>query len=208
MGSSTRAERSTRGLQRRIVALTSLVLLGSSAAVACARDDIPTSPATTSVGSASLAHGAGGAHSRSAEVAMTPAMRKAVADLRAATAPFHRLQAAIDAGYADRVTGCLSDPVQGGMGFHYADLSRFDATLEALRPELLVYAPDPSGIPKLVAVEYAVPLADWTRPEPPSLYGLPFHFNDDFDLWVLHVWAWAPNPSGMFADFNPRVSCE
>ena len=25
---------------------------------------------------------------------------------------------------------------------------------------------------------------------------------------ALHVWAWEPNPHGMFVDWNPKVSCE
>jgi hypothetical protein len=35
----------------------------------------------------------------------------------------------------------------------------------------------------------------------PNRYGLPAFYE-------LHVWAWKTNPSGMFADWNPRVSCE
>ena len=29
-----------------------------------------------------------------------------------------------------------------------------------------------------------------------------------FDLWALHVWIWEDNPSGIFADWNPRVTCD
>ena len=152
------------------------------------------------------AHGssAGAAH---ASGARDPAVQRALAALRAATARFHSLEAAEAAGYRTRVTGCMSDPTAGGMGFHYADLSRFDAAVDALRPEILVYAPAPSGRLRLVAVEYAVPLSAWRGAEPPSLYGIPFHVNAAFGLWVLHAWVWAPNPSGTFADWNPRVSC-
>ena len=35
----------------------------------------------------------------------------------------------------------------------------------------------------------------------PNRYGIPA-----FD--ALHVWAWKLNPHGMFADWNPGVSCE
>jgi hypothetical protein len=31
--------------------------------------------------------------------------------------------------------------------------------------------------------------------------------NHTFDVWALHVWVWKHNPSGMFADWNPQVSC-
>jgi hypothetical protein len=27
-------------------------------------------------------------------------------------------------------------------------------------------------------------------------------------FYELHVWAWKNNPSGMFTDWNPNVSCE
>lgn len=35
----------------------------------------------------------------------------------------------------------------------------------------------------------------------PNRYGIPAFYE-------LHVWAWKNNPSGMFADWNPMVSCE
>jgi hypothetical protein len=153
-----------------------------------------------------LAHAAPAAAGRNTDAA-GPEVHRALAELRAATARFHSLAAAQAAGYGTRVTGCMSSPTAGGMGVHYADLARFDATVDALRPEILVYEPGPNGQLRLVAVEYAVPLAAWDQAEPPSLYGMPFHVNADFGLWVLHAWVWAPNPSGMFADWNPRIAC-
>ena len=38
--------------------------------------------------------------------------------------------------------------------------------------------------------------------------GQKFKQNDTFQLWGLHAWVWKDNPSGMFADWNPRVTCE
>ena len=204
MRSSTHTDRLDRGLRRRAIVAGAFALFAAAAAIACASEDTGTNP--TAVSAASLAHGADARHTP-ASGGLDARTLKALANLRRATAPFHRLEAAIDAGYDARVTECLSDPVQGGMGFHYADLSRFDATVEAMRPELLVYAPDRRGALHLVAVEYAVPLTAWTNPEPPSLFGRPFHVNPTFGLWVLHAWVWKPNPAGMFADFNPRVQC-
>ena len=147
------------------------------------------------------------AAARQTTEALGPEVQSALAALRAATARFHSLNAAQAAGYGTRVTECMSDPTAGGMGVHYADLARFDATVDALRPEILVYAPGPNGQLRLVAVEYAVPLAAWHEAEPPSLYGIPFHVNAAFGLWVLHAWVWDANPSGVFADWNPRVTC-
>ena len=35
----------------------------------------------------------------------------------------------------------------------------------------------------------------------PNRYGLPAFYE-------LHVWAWKANPTGAFADNNPKVSCD
>ena len=66
----------------------------------------------------------------------------------------------------------------------------------------------------LVGVEFfsadGVPGTDDDRP---SLFGQPFdgpmpgHFPGQPDHYDLHVWLWRFNPAGMFAQFNPRVSC-
>jgi len=42
---------------------------------------------------------------------------------------------------------------------------------------------------------------------PPVLFGHEFLRNDVFQLWGLHAWVWKDNPSGMFANWNPRVTC-
>jgi hypothetical protein len=129
-----------------------------------------------------------------------------LAALRRATAPLHRLEAGIAAGWATPVTGCMSDPALGGMGVHYAEVP-FDGSVTVERPEILVYAPGPSGKLELVAVEYAIPFDAWHGAEPPTLFGQEFHENFSFGLWVLHVWAWRDNPTGTFADYNPKVTC-
>lgn len=37
----------------------------------------------------------------------------------------------------------------------------------------------------------------------------PFHsLQRAIDAWVLHVWLWRGNPSGLFEDWNPTVSCD
>jgi hypothetical protein len=130
----------------------------------------------------------------------------AVARLRALLSQYRKADDAVDAGWNSRVTGCMADPALGGMGWHYADLTRFDTTLDPMNPEILVYA-NVDGTRRLVAAEFAVPLAAWTSPEPPRLFGQAFHVNAQFQLWVLHVWAWFPNPTGVFSDWNPRIRC-
>jgi hypothetical protein len=58
-----------------------------------------------------------------------------------------------------------------------------------------------------VGVEFIIPFTAWTGAEPPVLYGQTFARNETFQVWALHVWAWRDNRSGVFADWNPAVSC-
>jgi hypothetical protein len=130
---------------------------------------------------------------------------------------------------------CVASPA-GGMGVHAVNPAFVsDQVIDPLRPEALLYEPNKNGGFKLVGIEYvqAVLVRDkatgavspWFAPTPwraaeydvvtqrPAVFeqafdgpmpghepGMPWHFD-------LHVWAWAPNPSGDFAPFNPRVSC-
>lgn len=128
--------------------------------------------------------------------------------LRQATAAYHSLDAAMAAGWDVDLTGCVAnpDPAVGAMGHHYINSDIFfDADVDPLRPDVLVYAPTPSGGRQLVAVEWVVFTA--MNPTPPQLFGQTFHLNPNIQAWVLHAWIWKPNPSGMFADFNPNVQC-
>ena len=57
--------------------------------------------------------------------------------------------------------------------------------------------------------------ADWDRKHssPPSLFGQTFNFTPSPNryglppFYSLHAWIWKHNPSGMFAPWNPNVSC-
>jgi len=94
------------------------------------------------------------------------------------------------------------------MGFHYGNTSLIDGTVRVEQPELLLYEPEKSGKMGLVAVEYIIPYTAHARDaEPPVLFGQKFSRNDTFQLWGLHAWVWRDNPSGMFANWNPRVTC-
>lgn len=135
-----------------------------------------------------------------------------LAQLRAATAEFHRPEAAQAAGY-DLVPGldhCFNNPGVGAMGYHYINVSILDTTVELSRPEAMVYTPGPDGILQLGAVEYVVPAVAWDAKgytHPPVLFGRFFHLNQALGVYVLHAWVWKNNPSGMFEDWNPNVSC-
>jgi hypothetical protein len=104
------------------------------------------------------------------------------------------------------------------MGQHFANgpLVFGDPEIDAVHPEVLIYAPQPDGGWKLVGVEYVVLQADWEAAHPgttPTVLGLPLkpvpagnrYGLDPF--YQRHVWLWQNNPSGMFEDWNPKVSC-
>lgn len=147
--------------------------------------------------------------------------QSAVAALRDATAAFHSLAAAKAAGYTVEVADlagitCIADPNGAGtMGIHYLKPSLLDDTVNATTPELVIYAPSGDGQLRLVAVEYLVLQAAWdaVNASPPALFGEEFHLTPAGNryglpaFYELHVWAWHPNPSGMFYEWNPTISC-
>ena len=146
-----------------------------------------------------------------------------LAQVRRATARFHDLDAALAAGYqlgwvngdGNRIiANCVKHPTAGAMGYHYfhPDLMS-DLAVDPLEPEVLVYAPGDDGL-ELAAVEWVargpnsnpagVPATD----PPPTLMGMPMHILvPAVGFYIMHAWVWQPNPAGMFADFNPDVSC-
>lgn len=101
-------------------------------------------------------------------------------------------------------------------------LSGTDAVVDANAPEVLVYEPTADGGRQLVALEYLVfeqPWKDAGNTEPPVLAGQVFsHMADDpateldeahgFEAhYELHVWTHRENPAGLFAEWNPSVTC-
>jgi hypothetical protein len=135
-----------------------------------------------------------------------------LAQVRAATAQFQRVEVAEAAGYVNvNVDECVAHPELGGMGYHFVNFDLVDLELDPVQPEILVYAPLPNGKLKLVAVEYAVPIAPWDAihgaDNPPMVLGQHLHANPHLGLYVLHAWIWQNNPAGMFEDWNPNVSC-
>jgi hypothetical protein len=142
-----------------------------------------------------------------------------LARVRAATAPYHRLEVATHAGFAELADAagltCIEDPGgAGGMGVHYVNGALVgDKEIDATKPEVLIYEPGASGH-KLIGVEYVVFLADWgVDRDPPELFGQEFSLvgpGNRYGLppfYELHAWIWHHNPSGMLNDWNPRVDC-
>ena len=161
-----------------------------------------TDPATTGTSASVEARDALGGQSSGA------AVQKDLATLRRVTARFHRFEAAQAAGWDTKITSCMVTAA-GGMGFHYGNVGLIDGVARVDEPELLLYEPEKNGRMRLVAVEYIVPYAAHPRDAaPPVLFDHEFKQVDDFQVWGLHAWVWEHNPSGMFADWNPRVNCD
>lgn len=141
---------------------------------------------------------------------------------RAATAQFHRVDAAKAAGYSILVRDlagitCIDSPGVGVMGVHYANGSLLgDAVVDPAKPEALVYQPLPNGELRLVAAEYIVFQGAWLQAGNtlgPTLFGQPLKLipmGNRYGLppfYEIHAWIWQHNPSGMFKDWNPSGSC-
>lgn len=123
----------------------------------------------------------------------------------------------------------------GAMGIHYfrPDLLGITAPpsprvngdgthTDFRKPSILIYEPQADGSLALVAVENLVFAAAWRaagHTAPPTFHGVPYDsmvddpstpvdeahlFEPHFDR---HVWVHRDNPRGVFAQFNPAVSC-
>ena len=123
----------------------------------------------------------------------------------------------------------------GAMGIHYfrPDLlgitkppaPRVDGTgthTDFRKPAILIYEPQADGSAQLVAVENLVFAKAWRatgRTTPPTFHGVPYDSMIDDPATALdeahmfephfdrHVWLFRDNPNGMFAQFNPNVTC-
>lgn len=131
-----------------------------------------------------------------------------VEELRAATAQFASLDAAAQAGYAREVASCLVHEHHGAMGYHHVNSSYMDEIVDIRRPEILLYERVGADEYRLNGVEFIVPYAAWPRDSvAPRVFDQPMRHEENLQFWYLHVWAWKPNPDGMFADFHPLVQC-
>lgn len=197
--------------QRR--AATSLLALTLSIPLAAActggTSETATAPATANVAAkANSVADPHASHGSASNRPLTPEANRGVAEVRAATARFHDIKVAQQAGYVEQwPAGCITSPA-GAQAFHYRNTAlASDGTVDLTRPELLMYEPGPNGTLKLIGVDYYIPFAKWAGPGVPSLLGQDFAANDALQAFTLHIWAWAENPSGMFAGWNPKVSC-
>lgn len=137
------------------------------------------------------------------------AIRAQLALLEKATAPFASYDVAQAAGWNATISPCVESPA-GGMGYHVANMAALNGApfeLNLLRPEVLLYAPMADGSMEFVGVEYIVPWTPDNASTPPTMLGQELQFNEHQQIWALHVWIEKHNPDGIFAPFNPEVSC-
>jgi hypothetical protein len=91
------------------------------------------------------------------------------------------------------------------------------------KPAILIYEPQADGSLELVGVENLVFVKAWKdagHDTPPSFHGVAYdtmidnpatpadeahNFEPHYDR---HVWLYRENPNGVFAPFNPRVTCK
>jgi hypothetical protein len=161
------------------------------------------------------------AHDHSMHSAANAGLEDELAQVRQVTARFHRVEEAVAAGYelgwvngsgVRIITGCVSHPTAGAMGYHYFNAELVaDNAVDPLEPEALVYETGADGGLKLVAVEWVVRGPNTNPPgvpDAPSLLGMPMHILvPAVGFWLKHAWIWKHNPAGMFADWNPEVTC-
>ena len=127
--------------------------------------------------------------------------------VRAATMKYKDVSAALADGYI-WFYKCTEQPGVGTMGQHLVNLDRVaDPEVDPLRPEVLVYAPKRNGGYKLVAVEY-VTFAAGKTVLGQSMNAVPAGNRYGLDpFFAKHAWIWQGNPKGLFADWNPSITC-
>jgi hypothetical protein len=139
-----------------------------------------------------------------------------LAALRQVTERYKSLDAAKQAGYSTQITPCWAHHSAGAMGYHYGKTDIFDAAVDLLQPEVVIYEPEKNGRMNLVGLEYIVPLDAWQAAkhdlndptDVPQLLGQRFTRHSFLPIFKLHIWLWRNNPSGTYADWNPKVSCQ
>jgi hypothetical protein len=161
------------------------------------------------------------------EMRLAPAVQARLAEARRATARFHHFAAALAAGYGPQPVidlqgqACIAQPGEGAMGIHFANGGLFNTLLDDRTPQAMIYEPQADGSLRLVGVEYLVFKAAWDGalaanpglPARPMLFGRDYHLVGEPNryglpaFYALHAWLWQPNPHGLFADWNPNVSC-
>jgi hypothetical protein len=184
--------------------------------------------ATAVLTSGETSNAAGHVHPTTAPASIPPEVAPLLADSRVATAKYaNSLQRARADGYRVIVTQHMPN-----MGWHFMnpDITEFDVT----RPPILVYVKDGRDW-QLVAFEWVFAETPDEPPLPGATYGSfgaachykdgTFFFEPDqadcpprsptsnarFGFWhpdlvTLHLWAWYPNPEGIYNGTNSLIA--
>lgn len=138
-------------------------------------------------------------------VVQTAAEETAIATLRRVTARYQDLATAMSEDFV-LLHECEARPGEGPVGIVYVNIARLlDGVVDMESPDALIYEPVANGRPKLAGVEFAVPYA--LANQRPEFLGHSFQDEDEFGVYALHAWVWLNNPTGMFEETNPRISC-
>ena len=202
----TRRTHHTSTPTRRAPAPTSTMLrlavagAGSAAAVTVALGANPAAGAQDAADTASAHSRDGAGHS--------------MAELKRTLRPYQDVAVARADGFVP-VSPCTESPA-GGMGVHYLHPARAQAPVDPYAPAILLYQPTDDGGLRLVGAEWFQADADQdltTDGDRPSLWGRPFegpmpgHDPSMPAHYDLHVWLYDANPAGLFASWNPTLSC-
>jgi hypothetical protein len=147
--------------------------------------------------------------------------------------PFKSVAYAQSQGYV-RGSACEVHPTLGGMGHHYVNPRLLGLTAPVNGringtgtytgvnpPPILLYAPDGQGGLKLIGIELLVFAAAWSaeHKQPPKYRGREYNYMADnpattqdeahgfMPHYDLHIWLFEHNPSGLYAQWNPAVTC-
>ena len=147
--------------------------------------------------------------------------------------PYKNVSYARSHGYVQG-SACEAHPTLGTMGFHYVSpqLLGFTAPVNGRvngtgtytgvnPPPILLYIPDGQGGLRLAGIVLLVFAAAWdaTNSHPPKYRGREFNYMADnpstpadeahgfMPHYDLHIWLFDHNPSGLYAQWNPALSC-
>lgn len=147
--------------------------------------------------------------------------------------PFKSVAYAESQGYR-QASGCETHPTLGAMGHHYVNPSLLGLTAPVNGrvngtgtytgtnpPPILLYVPDGQGGLKLAGIEMLVFAEAWhaEHKQPPKYRGREYNYMADnpntpqdeahqfMPHYDLHIWLFEHNPSGLYAQWNPALSC-
>lgn len=147
--------------------------------------------------------------------------------------PFKDVNYALQQGYV-RGSPCEQHPTLGAMGHHYVNPRLLGITSQPGQrvngngtyigtnpPPILLYIPDSNGGLRLAGIELLVFAEAWHQKhkQPPKFRGREFEYMADDPAtsrdeahnfaphYDLHIWLFDHNPSGLYAQWNPALSC-